>query len=51
MKMYTKPELERVDLRLSEDIAVGYNRVGVATEDGYTVTTYEVTSFSTSSSN
>ena len=49
MKTYMKPELEKVSLRLSEDIAVGYQRVGVTDEEGYKVTTYQVNSFSDSS--
>ena len=52
MKTYMKPELERVNLKLSEDIAVGYQRVGTVTdEDGYKVTTYQVDSFAESSAN
>ena len=51
MKTYIKPELERVTLKLSEDIAVGYQRVGVTDEGDYKVTTYQVDSFSEGSNN
>ncbi|MDY6314774.1 MAG: hypothetical protein SPL89_06350 [Clostridia bacterium] len=51
MKTYIKPELEKVSLRLSEDIAVAYERVGVTDEGDYKVTTYRVDSFADSSTN
>lgn len=51
MKTYIKPELEKVTLKLSEDIAVGYQRVGVTDEGDYKVTTYQVDSFSEGSNN
>ena len=52
MKTYIKPELEKVSLKLSEDIAVAYERVGTVTdEEGYKVTTYRVDSFAEGSNN
>lgn len=51
MKTYIKPELEKVSLKLSEDIAVGYQRVGITDEGDYKVTTYQVDSFADSSTN
>lgn len=52
MKTYIKPELEKVTLKLSEDIAVAYERVGTVTdEEGYKVTTYRVDSFAEGSNN
>lgn len=51
MKIYIKPEIEKVNLRLSEDIAANYENVGISEENGSKVTTYNVKSFSSGSSN